>query len=141
MKKLVFVFFACIVFFIGCKDTKKNSANGSGTERAQYRKISATEAHSMMSELTEYILLDVRTFDEYNAERIDGAILIPDNEIMKRAEKELPDKNITIFVYCRSGRRSKNASLQLADFGYLNVFDFGGITDWHYGTVRGSPYN
>ena len=89
----------------------------------------------MMSESGDFILLDVRTPGEYNARRIDGAILIPDSEIRDRAEKELSDKNKLILVYCQSGRRSENAARALARLGYANVYDFGGIINWPFETV------
>ena len=101
---------------------------------AQYRKISAEEAFQMMQEENIYILLDVRTTEEFNERHIEGAVLIPDNEISDRAAEELPDKNILILVYCRSGRRSEAAARELADMGYTNVYDFGGIIDWPFET-------
>ena len=91
----------------------------------------------MMEESDDYILLDVRTEEEYLELRIDGAILIPDFEITDRAEADLPDKESLILVYCRSGRRSALASEQLAALGYTNVYDFGGIQSWPYETVKG----
>ena len=90
----------------------------------------------MMNELTDYILLDVRTAEEFREIRIAGAVLIPDNEIRGRAAAELSDKNAVILVYCRSGRRSANAAYELIGMGYKNVYDFGGIIDWPYSTIR-----
>jgi rhodanese-related sulfurtransferase len=81
-----------------------------------------------------YIILDVRTEEEYNESHIPDAILIPDYEIMTKAEQVLTDKEQLILVYCRSGRRSKNASQALAELGYTNVKEFGGIIDWPYET-------
>ena len=88
----------------------------------------------MMQEENIYILLDVRTTGEFNERHIEGAVLIPDNEISDRAAEELPDKNILILVYCRSGRRSEAAARELVDMGYTNVYDFGGIIDWPFET-------
>ena len=102
-----------------------------------YIRITADETQRMMSELTDYILLDVRTDEEFKESRIDGAILIPDYELASRAETELPNKDMFIFIYCRSGRRSANAAQELIAMGYTNVYDFGGIIDWHYETVSG----
>ena len=119
----------------GCGGGKAVSRQTEGAAAAGYRTVSAAEAHSMMSELDEYVLLDVRTGDEYSAERIEGAKLIPVDEIKERAGRELPDRETAIFVYCRSGRRSADASRQLAGMGYVNVYDFGGISGWPYGTV------
>ena len=95
------------------------------------------ETQRMMRELTDYILLDVRTDEEFKESRIDGAILIPDYELASRAETELPNKDMLILIYCRSGRRSANTAQELIAMGYTNVYDFGGIIDWHYETVSG----
>jgi len=102
---------------------------------AEYRKITAEEAKAMMDESDEYILLDVRTADEFSAQHIPGAVLLPVDEIAARAEAELPDKAALILVYCRSGVRSANAARELVSMGYLNVFDFGGIVDWPFEIV------
>jgi rhodanese-related sulfurtransferase len=104
-------------------------------QQAVYRKISAAEAYKMMSELPDYTILDVRTVTEYKEQRIAQAILIPDNEIERLAERELPDKKKVILVYCRSGRRSEKAARELANMGYINVYDFGGILQWPYETA------
>ena len=89
----------------------------------------------MMDSGDRYILLDVRTVEEYAERRIAGAVLIPDNEISSRAEAELPDKSMLILVYCRSGARSERAANALIGMGYKNVYDIGGIIDWPYQTV------
>lgn len=102
---------------------------------AEYHKISAAEAQEMIAESEEFILLDVRTDEEFREKRIDGAVLIPDYEIQERAETELPDKEALILIYCRSGRRSAAAANELVNMGYTNVYDFGGIIDWPYDTV------
>jgi LPXTG-site transpeptidase (sortase) family protein len=100
-----------------------------------YRKISAEEAREIMETTENYILLDVRTEEEYKEKRIEGATLIPDYEITNRVESELPDKNAVILIYCQSGRRSESAAKELANMGYTNVYDLGGILDWSYETV------
>lgn len=102
-----------------------------------YMQITQDEAKSLMDSEKDYIILDVRTMEEFNESHIDGAILIPDYEINEKAEETLTDKNQLILVYCRSGRRSKSAAAELADLGYTNVKEFGGIIDWNYGTVSG----
>ena len=84
----------------------------------------------------DYIIIDARTESEYAEGHIEGAILIPEYEIARRAENELPDKDALILVYCRSGRRSKIASEELVKLGYTNVKEFGGIIDWPYEIVR-----
>jgi phage shock protein E len=101
-----------------------------------YMNVTPEKAKEIMDSETGYIILDVRQRNEYEAGHIKGAILIPDNEIEKRAETELTDKNQAILVYCRSGRRSAKAADLLAKLGYTNVINFGGILDWKYGTVR-----
>jgi len=103
--------------------------------KSTHTTISAKEAKKMMDENEDIIILDVRTEDEYQEGHIEGAILIPDNEITEKAEDILADKSETILVYCRSGRRSANASKELSDLGYTNIYDFGGINDWEYDVV------
>lgn len=97
-----------------------------------YETISQEKAKEIMDSGKKYTLLDVRTQQEYDEKHIAGAYLIPDYEIESRAEKELPDKDALILVYCRSGSRSKKASQKLAELGYTNVKDFGGINTWRY---------
>lgn len=100
----------------------------------EYKQISQKEAKEIMDSEKEYVILDVRTEEEFAEKHIPGAVLIPHDEIESRAEKELLDKEKTILVYCRSGNRSKVASQILADLGYSAVFEFGGINDWPYET-------
>ncbi len=100
-----------------------------------YHKITDKEAHDMMADSKAYTLLDVRTEEEFNESRIDGAMLIPFDELKDRAAAELTDKDARIFVYCRTGRRSEIAAKELVAMGYTNVYDFGGIVDWTYDTV------
>ena len=83
-----------------------------------------------------YIIVDARTQSEFDEGHIPGAILIPEYEIAERAETELPNKDQLILVYCRSGRRSKIAAQALADLGYTNVKEFGGIITWEYDIVK-----
>ena len=97
-----------------------------------YQQISQEEAKRIMDSGEEHIILDTREQYEYDESHIPGAILIPYTEIENKAEEMLPDKNAQILVYCRSGRRSKIASQSLADLGYTNVKEFGGIIDWPY---------
>ena len=111
---------------VGCSD------GGSAT----YEQISGAEAKALMDSESGYILIDARTQEEYDEGHIPGAILIPEHEIADRAEKELPDKDQLILVYCRSGRRSKIAAEELVKLGYTNVKEFGGIIDWEYDIVK-----
>ena len=77
-----------------------------------------------------HIIIDVRRQDEYDEGHIPGAVLIPNESISDKQPEELPDLNQIILVYCRSGRRSKEASQKLANIGYTNVYEFGGINTW-----------
>ena len=84
-----------------------------------------------------HVLLDVRTPSEYRQVRINGAKLIPVDELGHRAPGELPDKHIPIFVYCQSGARAAKAAGLLSGMGYTNVVSFGGISNWPYEVARG----
>ena len=95
-----------------------------------YRQISMDEAIAMMAEETGYIILDVRRADEFAAGHIPGAINVANESIGTDELPELPDKNQLIMVYCRSGRRSKEAAEKLVKLGYTNIVEFGGILDW-----------
>jgi rhodanese-related sulfurtransferase len=107
-----------------------------GGASTTYQCITAEEAKRLMDTEKDYIIIDARTEAEFAEAHIEGAVLIPEYEIAQRAEKELPDKDALILVYCRSGRRSKIASEELAKRGYTNVKEFGGIIDWPYETVK-----
>ena len=98
--------------------------------------ITAEEAKKLMDSEEDRIILDVRSREEYDQGHIPGAILIPDTEIEAKAADLLPDKEQLILVYCRSGRRSKLAAQSLADLGYTNIREFGGILDWPYEVVQ-----
>ena len=108
----------------------------SGDEPATYDQISGAEAKALMDSESGYIIIDARTQEEYDQGHIPEAIMIPEYEIADRAEKELPDKDQLILVYCRSGRRSKIAAEELVKLGYTHVKEFGGIIDWEYETVK-----
>ena len=101
-----------------------------GRENGGYRQITQEEAAKMMESGDDYILLDVRTTAEFAQGHIPGAICIPNETIGTEEIPQLPDKDATILVYCRSGNRSKQASQKLADLGYTNVLEFGGINTW-----------
>jgi len=103
-------------------------------ENAEYIKLTPQEAQAMMSDDT--IILDVRTREEFNKGHIKNAVLLPDYEIKEKAEDVLADKNQTVLVYCRTGRRSEAAVRALIGMGYTQVFDFGGIVDWTGEIVR-----
>ena len=100
---------------------------------ASYVNITPQEAKALMDGEEKYIILDVREVDEYAEGHILGALLFPLGEInAERAAALLPDKNVMLLVYCRSGRRSKQASEQLLALGYTDIREFGGIIDWPY---------
>ena len=107
----------------------------SNSAEITYEQITPDQAKSIMDTETDYIIIDARTVEEFAEGHIKNAILIPEYEVAQRAEKELPDKDALILVYCRSGRRSKIASEELVKLGYTNVKEFGGIIDWPYETV------
>ena len=109
---------------------------GENNKTSTYEQITAEQAKSIMDTEKDYIIIDARTEEEFAEGHIENAILIPEYEIKDRAEKELPDKEQLILVYCRSGRRSKIASEELVKLGYTNVKEFGGIIDWPYETVK-----
>ena len=127
MRKLVSVFLAAI-FLAGCSAPK---------ETVSYRQISMDEAITMMEEESGYIILDVRTPEEFADKHIPGAVNIPNETIAAEEIPELPEKDQLILVYCRSGNRSKQASEKLAALGYTNVVEFGGINSWPGETVSG----
>ena len=127
MKKTI-PFLMALLLLAGC---------GAQSEESTYRQVNAEEADSMMEEESGYIILDVRTAQEYSEKHIPGAINIPNETIGTEDIPELPDKEQLILVYCRSGNRSKQASEKLVKLGYTNIVEFGGINDWTGETVSG----
>ncbi len=100
------------------------------SENVSYQQITQEKAKEMMQADDGHIIVDVRRQDEYDSGHLPDAILIPNESIDKEQPKELPDLDQIILIYCRSGRRSKEASQKLADMGYTNIYEFGGIIDW-----------
>ena len=127
MKKWLSVMLV-IFLFVGCG--QQNEV----TQEAVYMNITAQEAKEIMDTQTGYIILDTRTQEEYDEGHIPGAIVLPYDEVLEKAEDILTDKNQLILVYCRSGRRSKLAAEDLVKLGYTNIKEFGGIMDWPYET-------
>ena len=125
MKKLIILLLA-MMLLPACGQDKEND------QGAVYMNITAEEAKQIMDSEEGYVILDVRTREEYDQGHIPGAILIPDTEIKAKAEEVLTDKDQLILVYCRSGRRSKLAAESLVELGYTNIKEFGGIIDWPY---------
>ena len=107
-----------------------SSCTAPGSSSLGYRQISMDKAVKMMKDEKNYIILDVRRPDEYAEGHIPGAINVPNEEIGTAEISELPDKSQLILVYCRSGRRSKEAAGKLVKLGYTNIVEFGGINDW-----------
>ncbi len=126
MKKMIPVLLA-LTLLVGCGTTSK--------ETASYRQISMEDAVTRMAEEKNYIILDVRTAEEYASGHIPNAINIPNETIGSEEIPNLSDKEQLIFVYCRSGNRSKQASAKLAALGYTNIVEFGGINDWTGETI------
>ncbi len=124
----MFVMLCSILGLTGCSNSvnRPNTASDSNT----YQQITAEEAAKMMQSETDYIVLDVRTDQEYASGHIPGAVNIPNETIASEAIQQLPDKEQLILVYCRSGNRSKQASEKLVNLGYTNIVEFGGINDW-----------
>ena len=120
-------FLLLLLFLAGC--------TASNEQENSYRQISMDEAVTMMEEESGYIILDVRTPEEFRERHIPNAINITNETIGSEDIQELPDKDQLILVYCRSGNRSKQASGKLAELGYTNIVEIGGINDWIGDTV------
>ena len=129
MRKLIPIVLSALML-TGCAGTDNNQTN-------TYRSITMDEAVTMIAQETDYIILDVRRPDEFAAGHIPNAINVPNESIGTAEISELPDKDQLIMVYCRSGRRSKEASEKLVKLGYTNIVEFGGILDWKGETVTG----
>ena len=125
MKKLI-LFFLAVMLLTACGQDTEND------QGAVYVNITAEEAKEIMDSEEGYIILDVRTQEEYDQGHIPGAIVISHEEIAEKAEEVLTDKDQLILVYCRSGRRSKLAAEALVELGYTNIKEFCGIIDWPY---------
>ena len=116
---LMFVITACV--------TVKNAAK---TGKGEYNSITQDEAKRMMAQDDGHVIVDVRRTDEYAEGHIPGAICIPNESIGPEQPKELPELDQIILIYCRSGRRSKEAAAKLGGIGYTNIYEFGGIMNW-----------
>lgn len=124
MKRMI-PFLLALLLLTGCGG---NAADGS------YQQITQEKAKEMM-DTQEVIILDVREQDEYDNGHIPGAVLLPVGTIDENTAADvIPEKDSTVLVYCRSGNRSKTASAALADLGYTNIYEFGGINTWPYET-------
>ena len=125
MKRILPIFLVALLL-VGC---------AAPAEEITYRQVNMDEAITMMDEESGYIILDVRTPEEFAGKHIPGAINVANETIGTDEIPELPDKDQLILVYCRSGNRSKQASEKLVALGYTNIVEFGGINDWPGETV------
>lgn len=123
MLKCFLIFFMLTVIASGCSVSSKE-------KKTSYEQITMEEVLDLMENEKDYVILDVRTEGEYKEGHIPGALNIPNETIGKEEIAALPDKTKKILVYCRSGSRSKQAAKKLADLGYENIYEFGGIIDW-----------
>ena len=129
MKRILPLFLLLLLLLTGCGGTASNVSSESS-----YQQISQEEAKEMM-DTQDVIILDVREQDEYDSGHIPGAVLLPVGTIDEETAAEvIPEKDSTVLVYCRSGNRSKTASSALAELGYTNIYEFGGINTWPYET-------
>ena len=123
MKRILTLILAMLLVLSGC---------GGTTMENTYQQITQEEAKDMM-DTQEVIVLDVREQDEFDTGHIPEAVLLPVGTITKAAAAAvIDDLDTVVLVYCRSGNRSKTASQVLADLGYTNVYEFGGINTWLY---------
>ena len=148
MKKTIIISLSLIlvIALVGCASKTNNSATEVPAEptaaakddavstTAEYHLITTEDAKARMDSGDPITIVDVRTQSEYDESHIPGAIVIPNETIGNSAPEELPDLNAEILVYCRSGRRSKEASDKLVALGYTKVYDMGGINSWPYET-------
>ena len=127
---------ASLALLAGCtlSKTKADTAEDA-PDKAAYHKLSAEEAYEMMAS-QEVVVVDVRTREEYDGGHIENAVLVPNESIGSEMPEALRDKEATLLIYCRSGRRSKDAAQKLLSLGYQNVYDFGGVIDWPYKLVK-----
>ena len=129
-KNTILIKVLALVLCIGIFCTGCVSNNSQNDNAILYKSISVNDAVALMDSEQEYILLDVRTEQEYLSGYIPGAICIPNEDIDETIVDLLPDKAQKIFVYCRSGNRSKQAAEKLANLGYTNIIEIGGVKDW-----------
>lgn len=130
MKKIFVLIISSMFIGLVCSCGVANDQAIEGEEKDTYTQISQEEATKMMAEDDGHVIVDVRRQDEYDEGHIPGAICIPNESITDSQPEELSDLNQVILVYCRTGRRSKEAAQKLYDIGYTNIYEFGGISTW-----------
>ena len=133
--KFILAALGAMLLLTGCGSEHQAATGGANQPKAVYRQVSAADAAALMESESDYIILDVRTQAEYDQGHIPGAICIPNETIGSDDIPQLPDKGQLILVYCRSGNRSRQASQKLADAGYTNIVEFGGILSWTGETI------
>lgn len=119
-----------VALLAGCSGGSPSAATSASPSEAGFRQVSATEAQELMDTEEGYVIVDVRTPEEFDSGHIPGAVNVPNEEIGSEDPEALPDKDQLILVYCRSGNRSVQAAKKLAALGYTNVVEFGGINSW-----------
>ena len=127
MKRILLLLLLMLIFLTGC--AQKLDGDGM-VGKTTYIQIDQEKAKEMMAVNDGHVVVDVRRADEYASGHIPGAILIPNESITTEKPEQLPDKDQIILIYCRSGNRSKQAAQKLADMGYTNIYEFGGINTW-----------
>ena len=130
MKRLLIPALAALLLLTGCAHAPAPQQAAEDSTKPSWVQIDQETAKRMMEADDGHVIVDVRRQDEYDAGHIPGAVLIPNESIVDERPSELPDLEQVILIYCRSGNRSKQAAQKLADLGYLNVYEFGGITTW-----------
>ena len=133
-KALTAILALSLIFFAACGTGSAAAGSAATAAPAQVKSITPDEARARLQSGDPLVLLDVRTAEEYSDKHIPGAVLLPNEEIGDTAPALLPVKDAEIIVYCRSGNRSKTASSTLAELGYSNIYEFGGINTWPYET-------
>lgn len=134
LKRILPLLLVLVIMLAGCGKSDVDTPNNT------YEKITMSEGLARMKSDENYILLDVRRADEFEAGHIPGAVNLPNEEIGTEEIPSLPDKAQTIYIYCRSGNRSKQAADKLLALGYTNIIEFGGIIDYtgelEYGKIK-----
>ena len=127
MKKLIYI---VIIIVVGIIILTLNGQGKHDENEVKIKHVSMDDIVQIMNENNNYVILDVRTIEEYNEGHIPDAICIPNETIDNNIINQIPDKEQLILIYCRSGNRSKQAAEKLKKLGYTNLIDFGGIIDW-----------
>lgn len=125
------------VLLAGCVRVPAENMSSEKPPKATSQKLDQGTAQENLEANEDILLIDVRTPEEFEEKHIPNSILLPDYDIDKLAPEMLPDKDAQIYLYCRSGNRSSMAAAKLADMGYTQVYDIGGIIDWKYETISG----